>query len=66
MREDPFPGVGRAELAARIDNARISPTDREIARMRLLDCEAWSDIGAAVHMDRRTAARRLDRIKGIL
>lgn len=64
--KDLFPGVGRAELQARIEDARISPTDREIARMRLLDCEAWADIGAAVHMDRRTAARRLDRIKGII
>ena len=58
-----FEGLGRAEMAARIDDARITPMDREIARMRLLDCQAWVDIAAAVHCDRRTASRHFDRIK---
>ena len=64
--KDEYGGVGRAQMAARIDDARISPTDREIARMRLLDCETWVDIGAAVHCDRRTAARRFDRIRDLI
>lgn len=66
MKDDPFPGVGRAAMEARISDARICPTDRQIARMRLLDREAWSDIGVAVHCDRRTAARRFDRIKDLI
>ena len=58
-----FEGLGKAEMAARIDDARINPMDREIARMRLLDCQAWIDIAAAVHCDRRTASRRFNKIK---
>lgn len=61
-----FEGLGRAALAARIDDARIRPQDRTIARMRLLDRQAWADIGAAVHCDRRTASRRFDKIKELI
>lgn len=63
---DEFAGMGRAALAARIEDARISPTDRTIARMRLLDRQAWADIGAEVHCDRRTASRRFERIKNMI
>ena len=63
---DDFDGLGRAALAARIDDARIRPEDRTIARMRLLDRQKWVDIGAAVHCDRRTAARHFERIKGLI
>ena len=59
---DMFPGVGRAAMEARINDARIGATDRQIARMRLLDQAAWIDIGAAVHCDRRTASRRFNKI----
>lgn len=62
MRDDPFPGVGRRDLERRIDDARLGRTDRTIARMRLLDGEYFADIGAEVGYDRRTVARRMDRI----
>ena len=53
-------------MKARIDDALISPMDKEIACMRLLDRQAWVDIAAAVHCDRRTASRHFDRIKDII
>ena len=65
MREDPFPGVGKAELRARIDDARLarSPVDDDaIARMALLEPMAFADIAAAVHCDRSTVARHYRRI----
>ena len=45
-----------------IDEARLGKTDRVIAKMRLLDREYFEDIGAEVGYDRRTVARRMDRI----
>lgn len=66
MGEELFPGVGRAAMEARINDARLGAMDRTIAKMRLLDREAWADIGAAVNCDRRTAARRFEKIKDIL
>ena len=65
MREDPFPGVGKAELRARIDDARLvrSPVDDDaIARMALLEPMAFADIAAAVHCDRSTVSRHYKRI----
>lgn len=62
MRDDPFPGLGRSEMEKLIDEARLGKTDRVIARMRLLDREYFEDIGAEVGYDRRTVARRMDRI----
>lgn len=55
---DPFRGVGRAEMEAKIANARLSKRDARIVRMRLLDRAYFVDIGAEVGCDRRTAARR--------
>ena len=66
MRDDPFRGVSRTAMAARIDDACISPEDRQIARMRILDRARWIDIGAEVHCDRRTAARHFDSIKDLI
>ena len=57
-----FPELDRPAMEARINNARLRSDDRQIARMRLLDAESWIDIGAAVHCDRRTAARRFNKI----
>lgn len=65
MREDPFPGVGKAELRARIDDARLarSPVDDDaIARMALLEPMAFADIAVAVHCDRSTVSRHYKRI----
>lgn len=65
MREDPFPGVGKAELKARIDNARLarSPVDDDtIARMALLEPTTFADIAAEVHCDRSTVSRHYHRI----
>jgi len=62
MKDDPFPGVGRRDMERRIDDARLGKTDRTIARMRLLDGEYYDDIGAEVGYDRRTVARRMNRI----
>ena len=56
MRNDPFPGLGRAALAARIADARLSETDAKIARMRLLDDMDFADIAAAVHYSRSTVS----------
>ena len=69
MREDPFPGMGKAEVRARIDNARLarSPVDDDqIARMALLEPMAFSDIAAAVHCDRSTVSRHYHRIIKII
>lgn len=57
MRPDPFPGVGRAALRARIDDARLSADDDKIARMALLDRMQFSDIAAEIHCDRSTVSR---------
>ena len=62
MRDDPFPGVGRAALSARIDDARLSSVDARIARMRLLDDMDFADIAAEVSYSRSTVARRFYRI----
>lgn len=65
MRPDPFPGMGKAELRARIDDARLarSPVDDDaIARMALLEPMAFADIAAAVHCDRSTVSRHYHRI----
>ena len=65
MREDPFPGVGKAELRARIDDARLarSPVDDDaIAHMALLEPMAFADIAAEVHCDRSTVSRHYKRI----
>ena len=65
MRDDPFPGVGKTELRARIDNARLARTpvdDDAIARMALLEPMVFSDIAAEVHCDRSTVSRHYKRI----
>lgn len=64
-RPDPFPGMGKAELKARIDNARLarSPVDDDaIARMALLEPMTFADIAAEVHCDRSTVSRHYHRI----
>lgn len=66
MNNDLCAGRGRAEMEAKIDDLCVHPIDRQIARLRLIDRQSWIDIGAEVHVDRRTAARRFDRIKGLL
>lgn len=65
MRDDPFPGVGKTELRARIDNARLARTpvdDDAIARMALLEPMAFADIAAEVHCDRSTVSRHYHKI----
>ena len=66
MRDDPFRGVGRSAMEARISNVCADPMDLQIARMRILDHQAWIDIGAEVGCDRRTASRRFDKIKDLI
>ena len=65
MRE-PFRGASRAQMAARIDDACISPEDKQIARMRILDRATWIDIGAEMNCDRRTAARHFNSIVDLI
>lgn len=55
---DPFAGIGKAEMARRIADARLDSRDALIAQMRLIDRMHFADIGAEVGCDRRTAARR--------
>lgn len=66
MRERAFLGAKRAEMEARISNVCAEPMDLRIARMRILDHEAWADIGAEVGCDRRTASRRFEKIRGLI
>ena len=66
MREDPFPGVGRAAMAARIADARLSDVDAVIARRALLDQADFIDIGAEVGYSRSTVSRRYKRIIKLL
>ena len=66
MRDDPFRGVSRTAMTARIDDACISPEDRMIARMRIIDRAKWADIGAEVGCDRRTASRHFNDIKDLI
>lgn len=61
-RPDPFPGVGKAELAARIDDARLDEVDDMIARMSLLNPMDFADIAAEVHYSRSTVSRRYHRL----
>ena len=51
-----------AELTAAIHAARLGADDVQIAIGRLIWRMCWVDIGAAVHMDRTTAARRMKNI----
>ena len=60
--DDPFYGVGTAEMERRIADARLGKTNTQIARMRLIDGEYYADIGAALGRDRRTVARRMAHI----
>lgn len=57
---DPFPGIGKAEMQRRIDDARLGKTNAKIAKMRLIDGDYYADIGAEIGCDRRTVARRMD------
>ena len=66
MRGDIFRGEKRDAMEARIRNVCAHPMDVTIARMRILDHEAWADIGAEIGRDRRTASRRFDRIKDLI
>ena len=62
-RSDPFPGVGKAEMAARINDARqLDNTDLIIARMALLDSATFSEIAACAHCERSTVGRRYRRL----
>jgi hypothetical protein len=62
MREDPFPGMGRAALAARIADARLSDVDTVIARRALLDQADFIEIGVEVGYSRSTVSRRYQKI----
>ena len=66
MRDIPFRGEKRSAMEARIRDVCADPMDITIARMRILDHQAWADIGAEVGCDRRTASRRFDRIKDLI
>jgi hypothetical protein len=66
VRDVPFSGEKRDAMEARIRNVCAHPMDVTIARMRILDHELWSDIGAEVGCDRRTASRRFDKIKDLI
>jgi hypothetical protein len=66
MRNDLFRGEKRGAMESRIGNICADPMDIQIARMRILDHQAWADIGAEVGCDRRTASRRFDKIKDLI
>lgn len=66
MREDPFPGIGRAALAARIADARLSDVDTVIAQRALLDQMDFIEIGAEVGYSRSTVSRRYHKIIKVL
>lgn len=61
-RKDPFPGVGKAALSARIDDARLDDTDEIIARLALLRQMDFAEIAAHAHCDRSTVSRRYKKI----
>ena len=58
MRDDPFPGIGTAEMRRRIADARLGKTNTVVATMRLIDKADFADIGAAIGYSRYTASRR--------
>lgn len=58
-----FDGVTSSVMSRLIIEARLSPTDVQIAASRLVWGMDYADIGAAVGMDRSAVAKRLrDRI----
>lgn len=66
MRDAAFRGAKRSAMEARISDVCADPMDLQIARMRILDCQKWVDIGAEVGCDRRTASRRFDKIRDLI
>lgn len=48
------------EFAALLAQSKLSGEEREIAAQRIVWRMQYIDIGAAVHMDRRTVARRME------
>ena len=40
------------------------PEIRVLARLRYIECKKWESIGDEMHMDRRTASRKLERYFG--
>lgn len=54
-----FDGVSSSEMSRLILEARLSPTDVQIAASRLVWGMDYADIGAAVGMDRSAVSRRL-------
>lgn len=65
MPYDEFPqfaGYGTKEMICIIEEARLSQTDREIARGRLVDRRDYADIAAQLNRDRSGVSKRLRRI----
>ena len=62
MRYDEYPvfdGISSSVMSRLIIEARLSPTDVQIAASRLVWSMDYADIGAAVGMDRSAVSKRL-------
>lgn len=62
MKYDEYPqfdGVTSSVMSRLIIEARLSPTDVQIAASRLVWSMDYADIGAAVGMDRSAVSKRL-------
>ena len=62
MPYDEFPqfaGYGTKEMICIIKEARLSLTDQEIARGRLVERREYADIAAQLHRDRSGVSKRL-------
>ena len=61
-REDPFPGVGKAEMRARIENARLSDQDAVIAELALIRGMDFAEIAPYAICSRSTVSRHYQHI----
>jgi hypothetical protein len=61
-RKEPFPGVGEAEMRARIQDARLSDQDAIIAELALIRCMDFAEIAPYAHCERSTVSRHYKRI----
>lgn len=66
MKSGPFRGRSAAEISARIDDLCECDMDKQIARLRIINRMKWSDIGAEVGCDRRTASRHFNDIVNLI
>lgn len=61
-REDPFPGIGKAEMRARIDNARLDDQDAVIAELALIRGMDFAEIAPYAICSRSTVSRHYHKI----